>query len=222
MTAFTPRGSACLPIRTSEAAFTPVDRPGIDLRHESMAPSHPAPTLAVAQCTCDHVSGAKRLGDVATRSQSLDSTPRLDRSQAVPLNVNAPDRLHRPEPLDQAPLARSSRQPQQRLAHGPQVRFAPRNNKDRHAGQSRQLRYVHDVESRQRDALQQDELHVIRPAGFVHDAHQCAGRVRAVPTDFADQHPVQEKARIYGAHYRDVAPMRAIEGRVVEPDRVNM
>lgn len=177
----------------------------------------------------DEVSKADRLGQRSVQARAPDELFGVGQREARPLHEEAGDGFRCAGSFDEPPLASSPAYPrflgstfEERAADALHVR--PPSNDDEHRQLERLVdgMNVDDVEAADGDALKKHGMQVPPKAGGLHDFDQAARRVRTVAANTAGDDAVQSRSRAHRANEEHVAPMLAVERRIIETDDVGI
>lgn len=175
------------------------------------------PALAGGHAPGDHVRHAQGFRQLAVLLQAGEQPCRILRCDAAALHVERGHRLHRTGRLDQAPFAGTTwHLLQQGLAYRRQVGPVTRHHQHRQSRGFVQPLQIDHIEPGKCDALQQDSLQLIEIFAAGKAIDQPLRRIGPVAPDLGRDHTVQSIAGKDRAHHQYVAPMAALERRIVE------
>lgn len=178
----------------------------------------PPAARPIRDAASNQMSQAERFGDVAGQRGSFYEDAGLQEGKVGPLD---PERSHGfglSGPLHQAPLAFSTRHTgEKRLLHVGQVRLTTDDDQHRHGQFFGKPMDVDDVETCNRDALEQHCPNRVGELAVLHQRDHAGRGIRPVSHDISGDYPVQARSSTDGTNDPHAGTVRSTEGCVVKP-----
>jgi len=183
--------------------------------------SWPLVGFQIGDATGDQVREPQRLRNCAMNGQLSNGIDGLVHRNSLELQPYARAGHRGAGPFDQSPLTASAGyMMEQGVAYRVQIRFVPRDHDNGEAETFAQGVDVNDIETGNRDPLEQDQLDVLAKAAGLDGGGDLVGRVDSVAAHAGAQHTVEPVTTTNGADQVHIPPVVRPKGTVVETDGV--